>query len=825
MTTTTYRKSSAPPPLTKRFLDGWRRFFDPSDFVTLFILILLLIATPLSLNAAAWPVSLSVIMPTTVLSVALGLIFARSRFGELLALLLSATYGAIFVLLFVSFTIPGDFTSSIYAVFEQTATWTEAVFTGGIDQNDNVFTLLVAILFWFLAYNAAWHTYRIDRVWRVIVPPGMILVTNVIFDTSDANLNLYLVLFVFASLLLIARSHLDAREWDWYNRGIRPPRNLRNQFINVGAVLASIVLFLGWLVPSNDVQERLDEFQQFLQSDPLQEMSELWNRLFSPVDAAGPTTADYYGGESLDLGGAIRLGDQEVFWVSVPVDGRRYYWRSRVFDVYEGGRWTPAAQIRLTNNNSPTDLQLEPTASRELVRQRFTIALNATRILYTVPQPLQVDLATRTDLFYTAPEASPSRAMNVSVVRPTRVIRRGESYTATSLISVATANELRGASQVYPEWVVPLYTYVSPSVTGRTRQLAQQIIAEAGATNPYDQAKAIERYLRQNMTYNETIPTPPRGQDPVDWFVFDHQEGYCNYYASAMIVMLRTLGIPSRMAAGFAQGTWDDVRQAYVVTERDAHTWVEVYFPGYGWIEFEPTSAQAEIDRQGDDQPLVEQPVAPEQPTQPPTLTPTPEPSPTPDPTSTPEEDSDEDDSSNPPPFEEPTPTPSPTPTPTPVIIPTQPAPLPPDSNNPLEFILPALGVFLLLLFGVFVVFMMGLFLYWWWEWRGLRGLTSISRAYARLERYIPLIGIVPSHEETTEERRNRIVRVLPVAQRPVTAITRMYATERYGRRSTDAVREQQTSEAADQAWLDTRGSILKRWSRRFRFWSRTEDE
>ncbi len=138
---------------------------------------------------------------------------------------------------------------------------------------------------------------------------------------------------------------------------------------------------------------------------------------------------------------------------------------------------------------------------------------------------------------------------------------------------------------------------------------------------------------------------------------------------------------------------------------------------------------------------------------------------------------------------------------------------------------MPALGVFLLLLFGVFVVFMMGLFLYWWWEWRGLRGLTSISRAYARLERYIPLIGIVPSHEETTEERRNRIVRVLPVAQRPVTAITRMYATERYGRRSTDAVREQQTSEAADQAWLDTRGSILKRWSRRFRFWSRTEDE
>ena len=83
----------------------------------------------------------------------------------------------------------------------------------------------------------------------------------------------------------------------------------------------------------------------------------------------------------------------------------------------------------------------------------------------------------------------------------------------------------------------------------------------------------------------------------MDWVLFDLKQGYCNYYASAMVVMLRTMGIPARMAAGFAQGTWNSDEQAFVVEERDAHTWVEVYFPGYGWVEFEPTAAQAPLNR------------------------------------------------------------------------------------------------------------------------------------------------------------------------------------------------------------------------------------
>jgi transglutaminase-like putative cysteine protease len=825
MTARAKRQTSAPFWL-QNIRDHWRRFFADGDIMTLVIVTAMLLIPPLALHAADWPLSLEVIIPVGVLSAALGLIFSRSRFGELMALIISSTYGVCLVLMLTAMTVDSNIGNGIYTVFERAIQWIADATAEGINQDDMVFTLLVALLFWFLGYNAAWHTFRIDRVWRVILPPGLILFTNIVFYSGNTNLDGYLVGYLFLSLILIARSNLDNREWEWHSRGIRMPRRLRRQFINLGAVLAAVVVAAGWIIPSQDLTKQSESFRDFLQSNPVREISEFWSRMFSPIEAQGPTTADYYGGNSLELGGSIRLGDQEVFYVAVPNDGRRYYWRSRIFDTYEAGRWTPAAQIRLTDREAPTDLLIEPTQSRELVQQTFTSALNVNRIVYTAPQPLQVDLPTSTDLAYTAPESAANRTMNVSVIRPTSIIERGDSYTATSLMSVATAEELRSASTTYPEWVTDLYLYVSPSVTQRTRDLALQIVTEAQATTVYDRAKAIEDYLRRTITYNETIPLPPRDQDPVDWVLFDYQQGYCNYYASAMIVMLRSLGIPARMAAGFAQGNWDAERSAFVVTERDAHTWVEVYFPGYGWIEFEPTQAQAELNRD-DQQTNNQEQVAPQAP---PTFTPTPSPVPTntlpPTPTEDGGSDNDDQNSSNPPPptptF---TPTPSPTPTATPVIVPTQPAPTPPDSTNPISMLLPALGIVLIGLVVLFVLMMIALFIYWWWEWRGMGGLSPITRAYARLERYIGLIGIRLGDEETTEERRRHIIRAIPKAQRPVTAITRLYTTERYGPRNPNPNREARRTEAAEEAWIDARSNILRRWARKFRFWRRGDDD
>jgi hypothetical protein len=130
-------------------------------------------------------------------------------------------------------------------------------------------------------------------------------------------------------------------------------------------------------------------------------------------------------------------------------------------------------------------------------------------------------------------------------------------------------------------------------VPSRVKDLAIRLTASV--PTPYDRAKAIESYLR-TYPYSLDVPHPPSQRDLVDYFLFDLGKGYCDYYASAMVVLSRAAGIPARLAIGYASGDYNLNSKRYVVSEADAHSWVEVYFPGIGWIPFEPTAAQPALE-------------------------------------------------------------------------------------------------------------------------------------------------------------------------------------------------------------------------------------
>ncbi|TMC98882.1 MAG: transglutaminase domain-containing protein [Chloroflexi bacterium] len=170
------------------------------------------------------------------------------------------------------------------------------------------------------------------------------------------------------------------------------------------------------------------------------------------------------------------------------------------------------------------------------------------------------------------------------------------TYAVTVEYSTATDADLQAAGTAYPDWAraymsLPTNGYRDPAIIGRIHQLALQIVQDAGATNPYDAAAAIETYLRSDkFTYTLTPPKAPDGQDPLAYFLFNSHRGYCEFFATAMGDMLRSLGIPSRLVSGFGPGVLDTTTNSFVVRSEDAHTWVEVYFPKYGWIEFEPTN-------------------------------------------------------------------------------------------------------------------------------------------------------------------------------------------------------------------------------------------
>jgi transglutaminase-like putative cysteine protease len=163
-------------------------------------------------------------------------------------------------------------------------------------------------------------------------------------------------------------------------------------------------------------------------------------------------------------------------------------------------------------------------------------------------------------------------------------------YIGFSRFPPVNAAKLRAASNEYPENVSATYLQLPPQLDARIPDLAKQV-TKAAAT-PFDKASAIESYLRTKFTYTLNLAGKP-GQDPLAHFLFVTHAGHCEYYASAMAIMLRTLGIPSREVNGFLPGEYNDLGGDYVVRASDAHSWVEVYFPGNGWQVFDPTPAAA----------------------------------------------------------------------------------------------------------------------------------------------------------------------------------------------------------------------------------------
>jgi transglutaminase-like putative cysteine protease len=150
--------------------------------------------------------------------------------------------------------------------------------------------------------------------------------------------------------------------------------------------------------------------------------------------------------------------------------------------------------------------------------------------------------------------------------------------------------KLRIAGTDYPDDIKRTYLQL-PELDPRIAPLAEQITARK--TSPFDKAAAMELYLRSRYGYTLDLKGKP-GADPLAHFLFETRAGHCEYFASSMIVMLRTLGVPAREVNGFLPGEYNDLAGDYVVRASDAHSWVEVFFPGNGWVTFDPTPAGPE---------------------------------------------------------------------------------------------------------------------------------------------------------------------------------------------------------------------------------------
>ncbi len=261
-------------------------------------------------------------------------------------------------------------------------------------------------------------------------------------------------------------------------------------------------------------------------------------------------------------------------------------WRGIALDHYDGRSWSRSSAARQGIIAARGFFKLEAYARGPgLLFQTFFLEALSTNVIFAANRVLafssDLGLLERDayDGFFTAPHAGAK-------------IR----YSAVSDITPLDARLIPADQAPYPAEATAACLQV-PELDPRVADLARRITA--AEPHPFMKAQSVERYLRSGYSYSLRLKGPPCNRDPLASFLFEFREGHCEYFASAMAIMLRQIGIPSRLVNGFRAGEYSTLGDAWLVRQYDAHSWVEAYFKPYGWVEFDPTPAEPRRRRTG----------------------------------------------------------------------------------------------------------------------------------------------------------------------------------------------------------------------------------
>ena len=480
-----------------------------------------------------------------------------------------------------------DFQNAVTVIFGRIQIWGMAILENKPIFDPVAANLVWTAIIWMLAAWAGWVAISKKNGLLAIFPIILASMAALSYGQSEP-ISIYAMLGL--SLLIVATIQHLKREQLWDASGTPyPPRKGRQ--VGINSLFISLVILLVTVFATSISFPRIKDWLFMDRGQPVQEDSGLAKSLgiiskttanpdlFEDIRQAGLPR------ESL-IGSGPELSRKPVMTVAVDnfesLDRRQYplYWRSLTFDQYSGNGWR-SSQTR-SEINSPHQLLGTMESQYHIsLRQDVYLVDRESSVLYAAGNPLSVNLAseaawrTNADLFGI-------------------LIGGTGTYNVLSQFPVPDEDLLRSRGQEYPEWLRDRYLSLPSDVPTRVKELALQLTAIA--PTPYDRVLAIEDHLR-TIPYTLDVPYPPHDQDLVDFFLFDLQKGYCDYYASAMVVLSRAAGVPARLVTGYASGEYDLKSGRFLVTEADAHSWVEVYFPSVGWVPFEPTAGRPPINR------------------------------------------------------------------------------------------------------------------------------------------------------------------------------------------------------------------------------------
>ncbi|MDQ3493000.1 MAG: transglutaminaseTgpA domain-containing protein, partial [Chloroflexota bacterium] len=528
----------------------------------------------------------------------IGFVLAKSRLRPVIAHALGAVLGSAFLLVMVSEAISAapDLQDRLRALGESTVIfYTDLVILGIRSAETSVFLLLLGTLVWAIGQFAAFNIFRRGRAMPAVVAAGLGLLINMSITIRFQYA--HLIIFSAAAMLLLVRMNLLTQREGWRMRRIGDAGYVSGLFMRGGLAFVLLTLsgsiVLAATASSAPLANAWRNADEHLLSIGLEV-----NRWVGGVTGASRGPSGLFSSSQTIRG--IWESSTDVVFRNTSTDEEGHYWRGAVYDHFDGFTWQQLDRSRL---DVPAGAELLEASYDSVLeeegRERITLTVTSVDLaggtVISPETPLALD---RDAEVLTNGPGGPLIAVDMQ-----DAIDPGESYTVTALVpdpdadedERITAADLAAAGVEYPAWIRRFVEIRPGSIGDLTYETADRIVSQLpdDRRDPYHVAEAIQRFLYRDggFVYKTNVLGLCGREKVVDCFLTSRR-GYCEYFATTMAMLLRTQKIPARMAMGYlpgrelADGSWEVDRSA-------AHAWVEVYFPNYGWIKFDPTPGNA----------------------------------------------------------------------------------------------------------------------------------------------------------------------------------------------------------------------------------------
>ncbi|HKC20718.1 MAG TPA: transglutaminase domain-containing protein [Candidatus Dormibacteraeota bacterium] len=581
--------------MTSAVWERARAWVGGGRFWSAVIVFLLTLAVSKSTATVQWVGGIDVVVPIALLAVLIMAVLAMVPIREPIGLGIGAILAPVAAFAGAWPKIHAAHPTDVLAPQLINVWWTR-IQDGTAASDPSFYLLLICLLMWVTGGWLAWCVLRWRKPMLGLVPGAAAFATNVLNFPTDQNGYVLAILVLTLALLLWSNYTTSIGGAD--RASVKLTGDAKWDFWESGLVAMAALIVLGIMLPPLSTQDRTLDLENSMFSS----WAQLQSRLNNPGVFTTGTTGHGVTGftDEVKLGGGITRSRDLVFEYTVKGDyaGPKYF--RGVNETYTTGQeWRSAPQWGyqgvIPSNSFPDYAE----SYQKLAGASITITMRAPPIGFSTlvfyPGILyKVNRATFANQALLSAGAPNDQLLSIDRLDSLKQGNPAGTYVVEADFSTATQSDLEGAGTSYPDWVAP-YTFLppgyrSPSVVNAIHQLALQIVQAAGATNPYDMADAIQSYLRNTSIFKyDLAAVPPAGVDRIAWFLFQSHTGYCEFFATAMGDMLRSLGIPTRLVNGFGPGTFNPQTESNLVRGDDAHTWVEVYFPTYGWQPFEPT--------------------------------------------------------------------------------------------------------------------------------------------------------------------------------------------------------------------------------------------